>query len=56
MGVGVGFRMIQAHYTYCALYYYYISSISDHQELEPGDWGALTLENIFFLILKKVEG
>ena len=41
-GVGGGasddFRMIQAHYMYCALYfyyYYYISSISDHQALDP---------------------
>ena len=34
-----GFRMIQMHYTYCALYfYYYISSISDHQILDPGGW------------------
>ena len=32
---GDGFRMIQAHYIYCALYfsYYYISSTSDHQAL-----------------------
>ena len=32
-GGGGGFRMIQAHYIYCALYfyYYYISSTSDHQ-------------------------
>ena len=31
--------MIQAHYRYCALYfcYYYISSTSDHQALDPGD-------------------
>ena len=34
---GDGFRMIQAHYTYCGIYfyYYYISSTSDHQALEP---------------------
>ena len=32
-----GFRVIQAHYIYCALYfyYYYISSTSDHQGLDP---------------------
>ena len=35
-GRGDGFRMIQAHYIYCALnfYYYYISSSSDHQALD----------------------
>ena len=37
--------MIQAHYIYCALYfyyyYYYISPISDHQALDPRDWGPL---------------
>ena len=31
-----GFRMIQEHYT-CALYYFYISSTSDHQTLDPRD-------------------
>ena len=43
-GLGVGrFGMIHAHYIYCALYfyYYYISSISDHQALDPGGWGTL---------------
>ena len=38
-GIGGGgwFGMIQAHYIYYALYfYYYISSISDHQALDPG--------------------
>ena len=40
-GQGDGFGMIQAHYIYCALYfcYYYISSTSDHQELDSGGWG-----------------
>ena len=40
-GQGDGFGMIQVHYLYCALYfcYYYISSTSDHQELDPGHWG-----------------
>ena len=32
--------MIPAHYVYCGLYfdYYYISSTSDHQALDPGHW------------------
>ena len=38
-----GFGMIQVHYIYCALYfyYYYIRSTSDHQALGPGSWGPL---------------
>ena len=38
-----GFRMIQVHYIYCALYFYYycISSTSDHEALYPGGWGCL---------------
>ena len=36
-----GFRMIQEHYIYCALYYFYISSTSDHQTLDPRGWGPL---------------
>ena len=34
---GDGFRMIQVHYIYHVLYfyYYYISSVSDHQPLDP---------------------
>ena len=43
--------MLQAHYMYCALYfyYYYISSNSDHQALDPGAWGPLPykLHSIF---------
>ena len=37
------FKMIQDHYIYCALYfcYYYISSMLDHQALNPGGWGLL---------------
>ena len=37
-----GFQMIQAHCIYCALYfyYYYISSTSDHQALDPGGLGG----------------
>ena len=33
----------EAHYVYCALYfyYYYISSISDHQALDLRGWGPL---------------
>ena len=32
-----GFRMIQAHYTYCTLsfFYYYISFTSHYQTLDP---------------------
>ena len=32
--------MIQAHYIYCELYFYYnyISFTSDHQALDPGHW------------------
>ena len=41
--VGGGFRMIQGQYFYCVFYfyYYYISPTSDHQALDPRDWGAL---------------
>ena len=41
---GDGFEKIQAHYTYCAFYFYYYctSSTSDHQALDPGGWGPLT--------------
>ena len=40
---GGGFEMIQAHYMYCALYFYYydISCISDHQALDPEGCGPL---------------
>ena len=40
---GDGFRMIQAHHVYCALYfsYYCIRSTSDHQALDPGGWESL---------------
>ena len=43
LAVGDGFGMLQTHYMYCALYlyYYYISSTSDHQALDPGGWGSL---------------
>ena len=40
---GAGFWMTPAHYTYCALgfYYCYISDTSDHQALDPGGRGTL---------------
>ena len=40
--------MIQGHYIYCALYfyYYYISSTSDHQALDPGGRGPLMLRTL----------
>ena len=40
-----GCGMIQMLYIYCALYfdYYYISSTSHHQALDPGGWGPLPL-------------
>ena len=40
---GHGFRKIQVHYIYCALYFYYcyISSAPNHQALDPGGWGLL---------------
>ena len=49
---GVGFRMIQVHYMYCALYFYYyqISSTSDHQALDPGGWGPLPYITSQFVI------
>ena len=40
---GDGFGMIQMHFISCALYiyYYYISSTSDHYALDPKDWRTL---------------
>ena len=37
--------MIQAHYVYCTLYfyYYYISFTSEHQALDLGGWGPWLL-------------
>ena len=37
---GDGLGMVQVHYVYCALYfyYYYISCTSDHRALDPGGW------------------
>ena len=45
-----GLGMVQARYFYCALYYYYISSTSDHQTLDPGGWGPLS-----YIILFKID-
>ena len=41
--VANGFKIIQAHYIYCELYfyYYYVSTTSDHQTLEPRGWRPL---------------
>ena len=45
-GVGIGFRMIQALYIYCALdFYYCISSTLAHQTVDPREWGPLNLED-----------
>lgn len=43
-GKGGGFGVIQMHYIYCALYFYFycISSTSDHQALDPGGWEPLS--------------
>ena len=49
-----GFWMIQAHYIYYALnfYYYYISSTSDHQALDPRGWRPLhTTQFSYYSIL-----
>ena len=47
---GDGFWMIQVHYIYCALnlYYYYNSSTSDHQILDPRYQGPL-IEDVYIL-------
>ena len=45
---GDGFGMIQAHHTFCARYlYYYISSNSDHQELDSKIWRLLHKSGAF---------
>ena len=51
MGEGVGFGMIQVYYIYCVpyFYYYYISSTSDHQALDPSSWGFLVYTSIYDL-------
>ena len=43
IGVGDGFRMIQVHYIYWTLYfyYYYISCTFSHQALDARVWGPL---------------
>ena len=43
-GLEVGrLGLVQAHYIYCALYFYYYctSSTSDHRALDPRDWAPL---------------
>ena len=42
-GANNSFGMIQEHYIYCALYfyYYYISSTLDQQALDLRGWGPL---------------
>ena len=43
---GDGSGMIQEHYIYCTLdFYYYISSTSDYQALGPGGWGTPALQH-----------
>ena len=54
-GESDGLGVIQVHYIYCALYYYFISSISDHQELDPGVWRPrLHSDQTFLHILKYI--
>ena len=52
-GWGNDFGMIQVHYIYCALYfyYYYISSTSDHQALDPGGWGPCLRAWVFNVLV-----
>ena len=40
----------QAHYIYCAIYFYYdyISCTSDHQTLDPRGWGPLLYITLYF--------
>ena len=52
---GDGLGMIQAHYIYCALYfyYYYISPTSNRQTLGPRGWGHLyytTLVSMYYYL------
>ena len=43
--------MIQVHYIYYALYfYYYISSTSDYQALDPKGWGAPPTGGTIFIL------
>ena len=41
-----GFRMIQVHCIYCALYYYYISFTSDHQTLDSRGCSKILMKEI----------
>ena len=56
-GKGGWFGMIQARYVYCILHfcYYYINSISDHQALDPGGWGPLSLSRASQVVLEIEE-
>ena len=40
-GWGDGFRMIQARYIYCALYFYYQLHLRYYQASDPGGWESL---------------
>ena len=52
-----GFRMIQVHYIYCVLYfyYYYINSTSDHQVLGPGAWGPLSQVSLQGMVIRSLR-
>ena len=57
--VGVGHRLWfgddSSAYIYCALYYYCISSTSDHQSLDSRAWGPLVCKiALLFLVLKEM--
>ena len=52
---GMGWRWFRdhsSHYIYCALYFYYhdISSTSDYQALDPGNWVNYLVENRCFRV------
>ena len=55
---GDGFRMLQVHYIYPALYFYdyYISSTSDHQALDSGGWGPLLYRCLCTSASRRVSG
>ena len=55
---GDGFRMLQVHYFYPALYFYdyYISSTSDHQALDSGGWGPLLWRCLCTSASRRVPG
>lgn len=54
-GRGNGLGTIEENYTFCAVYfcyYYYISSLSDHQALDSGVWGPPGLEGSAYCHLR----